>query len=1111
MIQTIKSELDSTLILDVRSASSFRQSHLKHSVTFNLPTTLLKRPLYGADRIQASLATAEDRERFGRYQTALPGSGVPIDSNLRLRQIVVIDHDTRLITPSHPLSLVLNKFTIVGFGGRLVWLYAGFQGLLNWFNQHPTQSYDDLLQFDLQSSDRAQDHPSDLEPGRVNDLRMSLSIPPPPLTGSLPTPPVHPQPGLGPQACPGFQNPDSRPSDRSQRLSHHPKRAHMRLSMLGPFSPFAEQPPSLSKLSSPVSRASFANRSPHSAHSSISNFNSVPQSCTQPTFNRSPAPNPFFDNIRQLNERLSLAASLQNIAPIELPILSDPIRDLPRLPAFLRRLIQDLPESRAQRLAHEFHDLELAEQLRLQDVMRWESSRGALIIKSDLPATSLTPSSAPDIIPSKSIVRVDKSNHHDIQASRAPTTTHHPFSISAGVELGYKNRYKNIWPYEHTRIRLGEGPSRRSGTDYVNASMISFRSDGAPEGLESSKIGKRKYIATQGPLTSTFEDFWSVVGEEDVGLIVMITRRHEAGREKCADYVRNGQYDEIVISVDPPECGNDSTGPIESDGDEERSQSNGFFCFPFNANTDGNSITKKASAARPNTRGLLRKKMINLSRVTRPDLPARKIAHIQYRGWPDFDVPPAAEEVLKLIEECHGASDEIIRLNDEAIEEYSKSSSTLSLTGTESTTESLEDIRRIVGRGSGPVIVHCSAGVGRTGSFILLDVMIEVLKAKHRLNSRKKPTFDHHQGHHQPHQSDPRSQHDASSLSSHPSIVESQSPSKNRSQIASSNTKFDRMTTDDHQTEPPPNQSIPSKDGQSHQDSQHFRPDSLPKFLASQLCDCRAEIAPIWQEFPIMAVVNEMREQRMSMVANYRQYVFLHEVLLHFMIQELEIPTTKGGSSTTNQVNEATDATTTSLKASTCNQIIKNEAPKYHDLKKESIDGHQEIPETQTDGMCDSTSSKTDFPDLNVVDNHLRGVSLVMGPSNPLGRLEMSCATAMEDERNQVRTMNQTDRPQPDDGGRDHRATSRPNFDVADARAGFPRDIDTHLTPASSAITLDDPDWDRRSKKAGGEISHHNPSNPCPSRSPPSLLNRTDGGESLNRGHDQFNLLNLQP
>ncbi|KNE87275.1 hypothetical protein PSTG_19344, partial [Puccinia striiformis f. sp. tritici PST-78] len=59
----------------------------------------------------------------------------------------------------------------------------------------------------------------------------------------------------------------------------------------------------------------------------------------------------------------------------------------------------------------------------------------------------------------------------------------------------------------------------------------------------------------------------------------------------------------------------------------------------------------------------------------------------------------------------------------------------------------------------------------------------------------------------------------------------------------------------------------------------------LPRFLDSKLCDCRSDLAPIWQTYPIMAVVNEMREQRMSMVANYRQYVFLHEVLLTYMIQ----------------------------------------------------------------------------------------------------------------------------------------------------------------------------------------------------------------------------------
>lgn len=60
----------------------------------------------------------------------------------------------------------------------------------------------------------------------------------------------------------------------------------------------------------------------------------------------------------------------------------------------------------------------------------------------------------------------------------------------AGIEKGTKNRYNNIWPYEHTRVKLQHVPDY--GCDYVNASHV------------SSKRSHKKYIATQGPIPSTF-------------------------------------------------------------------------------------------------------------------------------------------------------------------------------------------------------------------------------------------------------------------------------------------------------------------------------------------------------------------------------------------------------------------------------------------------------------------------------------------------------------------------------------------------------------------------------------------------------------------------------
>lgn len=69
------------------------------------------------------------------------------------------------------------------------------------------------------------------------------------------------------------------------------------------------------------------------------------------------------------------------------------------------------------------------------------------------------------------------------------------------------SRYKNIWPYDFSRVRLVTPCEDES--DYINASYIQ------PRGTS------RRYIATQGPLDATFRDFWTLIWEQDVRVIVM--------------------------------------------------------------------------------------------------------------------------------------------------------------------------------------------------------------------------------------------------------------------------------------------------------------------------------------------------------------------------------------------------------------------------------------------------------------------------------------------------------------------------------------------------------------------------------------------------------------
>ncbi|KAI2661907.1 Tyrosine-protein phosphatase non-receptor type 18 [Labeo rohita] len=191
-----------------------------------------------------------------------------------------------------------------------------------------------------------------------------------------------------------------------------------------------------------------------------------------------------------------------------------------------------------------------------------------------------------------------------------------------------KNRYRDILPYDQTRVCLAPTTSEYE-SDYINANFI--------KGAAKNKM----YIATQGPLSSTVVDFWRMIWQHNVKVIIMACREFEMGKKKCEVY--------WVSTTDTSNFG------------------------PFTVST--------AEESQPNEEVIVRTLVVKYCDET------RKVSHFQYTAWPDHGIPDMADGILGMMELA----------------------------------------RQKQGNQTDPVVIHCSAGCGRTGVICAVDYVNDLL------------------------------------------------------------------------------------------------------------------------------------------------------------------------------------------------------------------------------------------------------------------------------------------------------------------------------------------------------------------------------------------------
>ena len=475
--------------------------------------------------------------------------------------------------------------------------------------------------------------------------------------------------------------------------------------------------------------------------------------CAMPSLKS--AANPFFGNIRQNMDLMDGVGQM----PIRFPAgMNENYEQF--LPTWLRKAAKRNNEGKM--VSDAFLDLEKTEQKRLQKAYSGHVSYGS------------------------------------------PVREHSSSSIQiAGIERGSKNRYKDILPFDHSRVKLRD--PQPGDCDYFNASYV------------KASLSNRRYIATQAPLPSTFNDFWGVVWEQRAKVIVMLTAEKDGGQAKAHPYWNSGEYGplklkmlwekQISLTRKQPAVKNDE---LRRPSLGQRRSTNP------NTPTEKRQLESDVVTPRSSEPSIVVVRHFALSHSSYPFQPMREVTQLHYSQWPDLGTPAEPTALVELVE---------------LVDKFVRQSQSQSGSADEAPTP---DMHR-------PIVVHCSAGCGRTGTFCTIDSVVDMLK-RQRVERSRLLQQQQHSKHNIP-QRQPLNRNQTYTGPYH------DSHSRHRSTNSSSDND-DEMDVDDS--------------------AQHG------KWLEKDDVDLIAK------------TVDEFRTQRLSMVQNLRQFVLCYESVIYWISRTWE-------------------------------------------------------------------------------------------------------------------------------------------------------------------------------------------------------------------------------